>query len=247
MNYKLGVVPYLNALPLHWTLRDRDDIEIIREVPAKLAEGLESGRFDAALMPVIDHFRGAGAALLGDAIIGATGEVRSVLLFSKLEIKRIESVALDTSSHSSVALTNVILRQFYDLNPRFLNHEPNLHKMLERADAALLIGDPALEAAQNPGKFQVFDLALEWQRFTGLSFVFAAWTARKKLENRDELASILNRARDEGQTLIDEIVANNASSIGNSVVESYLREAINYRLTPSHRAGMELFRRRALS
>ena len=199
--FRLGVVSFLNALPLYATLRQHADIEIVPALPAKLAEGLTSGIYDAALMPVVDHLRGVGEGLLGNAIVGATGRVESVMLFSKLPIEAVNSVALDTSSHSSVALTTIIARDFYNLNPRWIHHAPDLKQMLQKADAALLIGDPALIAMQNPGEMRVYDLAGEWQRFTGLSFIFAAWAARAGLEpqRRDELTQILNQARDEGK------------------------------------------------
>ena len=94
-----------------------------------------------------------------------------------------------------MALITVILREFYKLSPTFINHGPQLHQMLETADAALLIGDPALEANRPDCPYRIYDLPEEWQKFTGLSFVFAAWIARKNLDNREELAALLNEAR----------------------------------------------------
>jgi chorismate dehydratase len=246
MRFRLGIVPYLNPLPLYFTLRHRSDIEIFLDFPSNLGARLENGECDAALLPVADHIRGIGDGLLGDAIVGATGEVRSVMLFSRVPLEEITSVALDTSSHSSVALIQVILRDFVSLKPTFVPHGPQLEAMLQVADAAVLIGDPALSAFQNPGALHVYDMAGLWHRFTGLSFVFAAWTARPALEGRDELASLLNRARDEGEKCIPQIVAANpiGTSLPDAVVASYLSNAIQYRLTPSHRAGLEEFRRR---
>ncbi|MBW3635191.1 MAG: menaquinone biosynthesis protein [Armatimonadetes bacterium] len=245
MPLNLGVVPYLNALPLHWSLRAQNDIEIVADFPANLGARLQNGEFDAALLPVADHLRGVGGGILGDAIVGATREVRSVLLFSKPEIERTESVALDASSHSSVALIRILLSDFYRLQPNFLNHPPDLGAMLRRADAALLIGDPALEAAQCCTSLHVYDLAALWHHFTGLSFVFAAWTAKSGLENRGALEKRLDQARDEGETQISEIVTANplGTSLSDAVVEGYLRNSIEYRLTPAHRAGMDEFAR----
>ncbi len=246
MKFRLGVVPYLNALPLHWTLGQSRAVEIVRAVPSKLAGLLENGEFDAALLPVVDHLRGVGDGLLGDAIIGATGQVRSVLLFSRVPIEKIESIAADTSSHTSVALLKVLFDGFFGQIPPFFDHAPNLAAMLETHDAALLIGDPALEAAQNPGDLMVWDLASAWRELTGLPFVFAAWTARNGLKNRGELENLLNQARDEGVTRIAEIVAQNPLKTGlpPRVVESYLKDAIQFWLTGAHHDGLEEFRRR---
>ena len=244
--FRLGVVSFLNALPLYATLRERDDICIIPTLPARLAEGLTAGLYDAALMPVVDHLRGVGDGLLGDAIVGATGRVRSVMLFSNVEIANVQSIALDTSSHSSVALTQVIARDFYGLNPRLIHHAPDVAAMLGAADAALLIGDPALIAVQNPGKMHVYDLANEWRKFTGLSFIFAAWAARDGLEKREELAQILNQARDEGRAHIPQLVAQESlpSQLTPAIVEDYLSNIIEHRRTPSHSAGLDEFARR---
>jgi chorismate dehydratase len=246
MSFRLGVVPYLNPLPLYFTLRERSDIEIFADFPANLGARLMRGECDAALMPVADHLRGIGDGLLGDGIVGATQEVRSVMLFSKVPIKEITSVALDTSSHSSVALIQVLLRDFYDLCPTVTLQPPILGQMLDQADAAVLIGDPALKAFQSPGSLHVYDMAGLWHRFTGLSFVFAAWTARPGLERREELVEVLNHARDEGETRVAEIVAANpiGTSLPDPIVHDYLENVIQYRLTPAHRAGMEQFGQR---
>ena len=246
--FKLGVVSFLNALPLYATLQGRDDVCIVPALPARLADGLRAGAYDAALLPVVDHLRGVGDGLLGDAIVGATRRVQSVTLFSRVPLRKAKSIALDTSSHSSVALTNIVARDFYGLNPHFVHHAPNLNAMLKVADAALLIGDPALIAVQNAGDLHVTDLAAEWHRFTGLSFIFAAWAARAGLEQtkRDELTALLNQARDEGRARVAQIVAAQAlpPQLSPTLVEDYLSNIIEYRRTPMHGAGLEMFRRR---
>ena len=244
--FRLGVVSFLNALPLYATLRGRDDISIIEALPSKLADGLKNGAYDAALMPVVDHLRGVGDGLLGNAIIGATGRVRSVLLFANVPLENVKTIALDTSSHTSVALVEVIARDFYGLNPSFIHHAPDLKQMLKIADAALLIGDPALIETQNPGDYLIYDLAHEWTHATNLSFIFAAWAARDGLQNRDLLTAILNQARDDGKRLIPEIVAAQTlpPQLSPHVVEDYLFNAIEHRRTPSHAMGLREFARR---
>ena len=246
--FRLGVVSFLNALPLYATLYGRDDVCIVPALPARLADGLRAGDYDAALLPVVDHLRGVGDGLLGDAIVGATARVRSVLLFSRVPLRQAKSIALDTSSHSSVALTNIVARDFYGLDPQFVHHAPDLGAMLRVADAALLIGDPALVAAQNAGDLHVTDLASEWHKFTGLSFIFAAWAARDGLQphRRDELTAILNRTRDEGRARIPQIVAAQSlpPQLSPALVEDYLTNIIEHRRTAAHSAGLEMFRRR---
>ncbi len=245
MKWVLGTVSYLNAVPLNWALERRDDVKLVRLLPSQLGEQLERGELHASLSPVFDVLSGVGETILGDGIVGATRDVRSVLLFHRKPIEQIESVALDTSSHSSVNLTRVLMRDFYKIEPRFSDHKPDLRAMLRAHDAAVLIGDPALEAAQAAGAWQVLDLARAWNDFTGFSFTFAAWSGRSGLSagQESELAALLNWARDEGTAHIEQIVAENPtdSPLSASIRESYLRNAIEYRLSSAHEAGLREF------
>ncbi|BCM90276.1 chorismate dehydratase [Abditibacteriota bacterium] len=245
MKWVLGTVSYLNALPLIWALERRDDVELVRMLPSQLGQKLEEGELHASLSPVFDVLSGIGETILGDGIVGATRDVRSVLLFHRKPIAQLESVALDTSSHSSVNLTRVLLRDSYHTNPRFVDHKPDLRAMLRENDGAVLIGDPALEAAQAPAEWQVLDLARAWNDLTGFSFTFAAWTGRRGLTKgqAQELTALLNWARDEGTAHIEQIVLENPthSPLAPSIRESYLRNAIEYRLSPAHEAGLREF------
>jgi chorismate dehydratase len=247
MKWVLGTVPYLNALPLIWALERRDDVQLVRLLPSQLGQCLKSGELHASLSPVFDVLNGVGEAILGDAIVGATREVRSVLLFYRGPIEELRSVALDTSSRSSVNLMRVLLRDFYKVNPRFVDAPPDLDAMLSKHDGALLIGDPALEAAQRPGDWQVLDLARAWHERTGLSFTFAAWTGRCGLEENQgrELARLLNDARDLGVRNIEAIVGENptGSPLSPAIRGSYLRDAIEYRFSAEHRNGLREFAR----
>lgn len=244
----LGTVPYLNALPLIWALEKREDVELVRLLPSQLGGRLERGELHASLSPVFDVLNGVGEAILGNGIVGATREVRSVLLFHRTPIEGLRSVALDTSSHSSVNLTRVLLRDFYGICPDFVDAPPDLNAMLRQNDGALLIGDPALEAAQRRASFEVLDLARAWHEHTGLSFTFAAWTGRRGLEENEgrALAALLDDARDVGLRNIEAIVRDNptGSPLSPAIRESYLREAIEYRFSNAHQNGLREFARR---
>lgn len=248
MKWVLGTVSYLNALPLNWALDKRDDVELVRMLPSQLGEQLQSGKLHASLSPVFDVLSGVGEVILGDGIVGATRDVRSVLMFHRKPIEQLQSIALDTSSHSSVNLTRVLLRDFYHISPTLTDHKPDLRAMLRDYDGAVMIGDPALEAAQIKGEWEVLDLARAWNDFTGYSFTFAAWTGRSGLSEgqEHELASLLNWARDEGTNNVEQIVAENPthSPLSAAVRDSYLRNAIEYRLSPAHEAGLREYARR---
>ena len=239
----LGSVPYLNALPLYRTLETSGNAQILRVVPARLGKHLQSGECAAALLPIVDHFRDPQSSLISDACIGSDGAVRSVLLFMKKPPREIQRVAADTSSHTSVALLRVLLADVFGIRPSFVDHAPNLETMLQNHDAALIIGDNALEAAQNPPDAEILDLGAQWKQLTGLPFVFAAWITRGQTEN---LGEVLSRARDEGEANLKQIVEENPISTRLSPfqIEDYLRHAVTFHLNENHRAGLEEFRAR---
>lgn len=256
--FRLGVVPYLNALPLYRTLETRGEAEVLRAVPSRLSGVLARGECDAALIPVVDFLRGIGWEIISDACIGTKatggGEVQSVLLFHRAPLEKLQSVAVDTSSHTSVALLKIILADGYGVLPAFEEHPPNLAQMLQKHEAALLIGDAALEAgnavqssvegAQN----HILDLGQAWKELTGRPFVFAAWVARRGLTPAQiqALSRVLNAARDEGSEQLSDIVAQhpNRTALPPPQIEKYLREAVEFHLSDTHRAGLEEFRRR---
>lgn len=249
--YTLGVVDYLNALPLYRTLETAGTARFIRAVPSLLTPRLAAGECDAALIPIVDHLRGVGGQIISDACIGSSGNVRSVLMFHRVPVAQIKSVAVDTSSHSSVALLRIILADGYGIRPPFVEQRPDLPAMLESHEAALLIGDKALEAAQavDGSEIQILDLATAWmERVARKPFVFAAWVARDGLApaNCEELGAMLSAARDEGLRNLPEVVRQNpiATRLNPAQVEDYLRHAIEFHLTDAHRAGLEEFRQR---
>ena len=248
--FTIGTVPFLNALPLYRTLEKSGAATIIREVPSRLSGRLAAGECDVALIPVVDHFRGIGERLLSDACIGSTGSVRSVLLFARTPILDIASIAIDTSSHTSVALLRIVLGDGYGVRPNFVEHAPDLTAMLENHDAALLIGDKALEAtplARQRGH-EIFDLGSAWTAITKRSFVYAAWFGRAGLaeDQADELAALLTEARNAGTPIIPDLARDVPfpTRLTSEEITDYLTHAIEFHLTPGHRQGMEEFERR---
>jgi chorismate dehydratase len=222
----------------------------VRVVPARLSPVVASGACDAGLIPVVDYLRGVGERIISDACIGSTGAVRSVLMFSRVAPALVRTVAVDTSSHSSVALLRVLLADHYENQPPFTAQPPDLHAMLADHDGALLIGDKALEAVAPAGRagYQILDLGADWKEMTGKPFVFAAWVARRGLEMElaAELSQLLTSARNDGESRLTQVVRNNPiqTSLTPAQVEDYLRHAVDFHLTGDHRDGLEEFRRR---
>ncbi len=243
---RLGVVSFLNSRPLAWglskgSLRGRHQVEYCP--PAAVAEGLRNGRFDAGLIPSIEARRIPGLTLVPGLCIAATEEVRSVLLVSRGPLSEVRRVALDENSRTSAALVRLLLAE-RGLSPEYVPARADLATMLELADAALVIGDPALFADR--AGVQVLDLASEWHRLTGLPFVFAVWAARTDCDVA-ALAADLEASYHEGLEALPRIVAEAEADSGlpRDVLETYFTRNLSYRLGEPERAGLAEFYRRA--
>src|SRR5437588_6202405 len=147
---RVAASSYLNTAPLIWSFihgSQRDAVELFTDTaPARCAEMLERGEVDAALVPVIEYQRIRDIAIIPDVCVGSRSAVRSVVLACRLNnLKKVKRVALDDSSRTSVALVKIIFREFLGLEPEWISAAPDLKSMLKQADAALIIGDPAMK------------------------------------------------------------------------------------------------------
>jgi chorismate dehydratase len=244
---RISVVQYLNTAPLVWGMRhgaQRDRFDLSFTTPARCADALRSGEADVGIIPSIEYQRIAGLQIVPGVSIASKSVVKSVLLLSNRPAEEIESVALDTSSRTSAALVEILLRKFYGRPWRSIPLDPDPEAMLRQADAALLIGDPAL-VYRGPAA-HVYDLASEWRKFTGLPFVFALWAGPEKARLGEHVEAFL-ASRDYGVAHVDEIAAEYASQLGLSAADlrAYLTENINYSLDEENLAGLRLFYRLA--
>jgi chorismate dehydratase len=239
---RLGAVSYLNAEPTVHGLEGEPGVAVERDLPSRVAERLHAGEADLALVPSIEYAFGRYAIVPGVAI-ASHGKVRSVRLFHKTALARIARVALDTSSRASVGLARVLLHSRLGRDPEYVPMPPGLDAMLAVADAALLIGDPALDAASDAPSL---DLGEEWARLTGLPFVYAFWAGPPGVLGAAGVAR-LQRALAEGQAAFPEIARRMAQGDPARAgrYEAYLRENIVYRLGEQERAGLLEFFRRA--
>jgi chorismate dehydratase len=241
---RISASSYSNTAPLVWSFlygRNHGKVELVLDnAPARSAELLTAGRVDAALVPVIASQTIEGVRIVPGICVGARKKVRSVCLVTKGDdLKNVRSVALDTSSRTSVALTKIIFREFLGIEPEWRDAPPDVESMLASSDAALLIGDPALaiSAGSDPG-IRTFDLAELWHRHTGFGFIFAMWMTRAEKCPID-----LAGARDEGLDHITAIAANYASDTGLSSDEmiGYLTENISFKVDETMQAGLDLY------
>ena len=246
---RISASSYSNTAPLVWSFlygSNHGKVEIILDnAPARSAELLMQDRVDAALVPVIASQFVEGVRLIPDVCVGAKERVRSVCLVTRdQDLADVRSVALDTSSRTSVVLTKIIFREFLGFEPEWRDAAPNITAMLANSDAALLIGDPALALSEWPaaaagGKdVRTFDLAELWNKYTGLGFVFAMWMTRRERVDIDFAA-----ARVEGLSHLDEIAANYRTDIGlsNDALIQYLSQNISYSIDDRMAAGLDLY------
>ena len=239
---RISLVDFLNARPLTWGLLHEPPpgVSVSRDVPSACAAKLASGEADVGLIPSIEYQRIPGLRVVPGLGIAASTEVRSVLLVSRVSRERIGSVALDPASRTSAALTRILLRRVYGLEPEYREAKG----VEPEADASLIIGDPALKARLNG--HVVLDLAAEWRAFSGHPFVFAFWAVRDEAA-RPEVARLLRASYEAGRRGFESLVAEEAEGTGLSrpVVEDYLRHALHYEIDSGDLAGLELFYRLA--
>lgn len=249
MSFRVGTVEYLNAKPLTWALERGEipDVEVVSDVPARLAGMLLDGKLDAALVSSVVAIEDPEVRLAPAAgCIAADGPVQSVLLFSKVHIDQVRRVALDASSLASAQLLRVILERRYGLRPDYVTLSPDLPAMLADNDAALLIGDPGLSqylaGAPLPGLYDVYDLGREWHEWTGLPFVFAGWSVRAD-DRPTELVKLLIKGRERSLRRIPEIAEDAAARLGLTaeVCRHYLTNVVHYEFGERERQGYELF------
>jgi len=243
---RLGAVSYLNAEPTVYGLEREPAFRVERDLPAQVATRLHAGEVDLALVPSIEYAFGRYAIVPGVAI-ASRGPVRSVCLFHREPVERIRRVAVDTSSRASAGLVRVLLHTRLGRDPEYLPMAPGLGPMLAGADAALLIGDPALDAVSDVPRL---DLGEEWTRLTGLPFVYAFWAGPSGVVDARGVER-LQHALASGLASKAEIALRQAGGDPARAAryEAYLRDNIVYELGEREQEGLREFygRARALS
>jgi chorismate dehydratase len=248
---RISAISFLNTAPLMWDFEHGDaakDFTIEYTIPSACAAALAANEADIGIIPAFTYAEIAGLVILPNIAIASKDWVRSILLVSKKPIEEIRTVAADTSSRTSVALTQVLFTKFFG-GPRDLTpHPPQLEAMLRDHDAALLIGDPALQVPRD-SKYHVYDLAHIWREKTRLPFVFAFWAVRLDALNRKpqdlNLTKVFQTSRDHGlePQNLDVIAKEWAPKLGLSEddIRSYLTNNIHYYLDRENHAGLKLF------
>jgi chorismate dehydratase len=234
---RISIVEFLNTAPLVWGFTDgplQGRYDLSFTVPSLCAEALRSGQVDVAIIPAIEYQRMDGMVVLPEMAVAAKGEVQSILVLAKKPIEQARCIALDTNSRSSVALTRLLCKGLWRISPEFVDAAPDPSAMLVEADAALVIGDPALRIrlkvdallAKAPGTkgccdselasdkseipvpgvdtLFVYDVADQWRQMTGKPCVLAVWVGRREFINPEVVADFL-ASKEYGLARIGEI------------------------------------------
>jgi len=230
---RLGAVSYLNVRPLVAGLADDPGISLRFDVPAVCARLLSEGAIDLGMVPSITWLDRPGDRIVPGVCIGSFGPVGSVALFSRKDMREVRTVALDASSRTSAALVRILCRQHFAIDPVFLTRPPDVDEMLGVADAALLIGDPALFLDHEAIGLQKIDLGELWTGMTGLPFVWAFWSGRADAATPATVAR-LHRAAADGLRSLDAIADAYCADHPERrpVARDYLRRNMHYELGP---------------
>jgi predicted solute-binding protein len=268
---RISIVEFLNTAPLVWGFTDgplagRHDLSFA--VPSQCAEDLRAGRVDVGIIPAIEYQRMENVVALPGMAVAAKNEVRSILVISKVPIEHARSFALDTNSRSSVGLVRLLCKGHWNIAPEFIDAPPDAEKMLERADAALIIGDPALrlrlqmdalegkvpggkdccglddgdQPVRNVQTLFIYDVAQQWREMTGLPCVLAIWVARRGAVTPEILADF-QASREYGLAHITDIAEGAALKLDlpPRELERYLVENIDFSLDEENLAGLRLY------
>jgi chorismate dehydratase len=268
---RISAISYLNTAPLMWDFEHGDtgsEFDISYTLPSACARALQAGSADIGIIPAAAYAQVPGLIALPGVAIASRQPVRSILLVSRVPVDQIRTVALDTSSMTSVVLTKILFEKWLGGGRTFTSMAPDVEKMLAQHDAGLVIGDPALQI--DCSRYLTLDLAEEWIRYTSKPFVFAFWTVRRDaleavlrgdsrprlsasrsdaILHGQDLATIFQQSRDNGlePASLDQIAREWAPrlGIGEADVRSYLTENIYYHLDSPCLEGLQLFYRYA--
>lgn len=266
----IAAIDFANPAPLMWDfdhapLKNEllERYEIVSLMPSECARRLKEGSADIGLVPVAAYAQMPGARIVPGCAIASLDHVRSILLVVRhaKSVRGVKRVALDTASITSATFTRIFFSKLWKTAPEFVQHAPDLEAMLRVADAALLIGDPALlaledreaRAARTGERLEYIDLAHEWHMWTGTPWVSAFWAVREaafgpETVSRAQLVEDFMQSRNHGETHIGELAREWAGRVPlpSGLLRSYLTENIYYFLDDACLEGLNLFYRYAV-
>jgi chorismate dehydratase len=261
---RIAAIGFLNPAPLMWDFEHPPleaplalRYQIDRMSPSECAARLASGTADIGLIPIAALATTPGLRILPGCTIASKGCVRSLLLVRRAaqRLYELRSVAADMASRTTLAHARILFRHWNNPEVPFLPALADLDSMLQRADAAILIGDPALLALEEranrferTGEELVYhDLAQEWHALTGLPFVSAVWGIACSSPLDETITQDFIQSRIHGLQNIDALVAewSGRIAIPEQTIRAYLTTNIHYILDEECLEAMKVFFRMA--
>jgi chorismate dehydratase len=235
---RVGAVSYLNTKPLLYGIENSpviNEISLITEYPAKIADKLLMDEIDIGLVPVSMIPQMTEYHINTRYCIGCDGPVASVCLFSEVPIQEVKKVLLDYQSRTSVLLAEILFERHWKQRPVFEQAGPDFLHQIHGNTAAVVIGDRALK--QRSLSAFIYDLGDAWKQMTGLPFVFAAWISNKPLD-RDWI-----RRFDEANAYGVQNIPDVLKQIQDSFFDfrEYYTRYLSYELDGEKRKGLNLF------
>ena len=263
---RISIVEYLNTAPLVRGFTDgplRGKYELSFTAPSQCAEALRTGAADIAIIPAIEYQRIADLVLISGLSIASKKSVRSLLLISKKPLQYVTRIALDRSSRSTQVLVRILSQKHWGIAPEFFEAKPDLTAMLQKADAALLIGDPALRLAISTKtgmqrdqdgvavcsgfsvglpkihSVWIYDMVEEWRAMTNLPAVLAVWAGRRDAIT-PEVVNDFERSLAFGRDQLDVIISKAVKQMKLPALDlrRYLKENIDYTLDIENLKGL---------
>lgn len=235
---RVGAVSYLNTKPLIYGFEKgmmAESVELKIDFPSKIAAMLLEDKIDVGLVPVVVIPEMKEYHIISDYCISCDGEVASVCLFSEVPLHQVKKILLDYQSKTSVELIKILIKEYWKIDPVVEETSGNYQSNIAGTTAALVIGDRALK--QRKISNYIYDLGGEWKKFTGLSFVFAAWVSNKKLDEKFTVA--FNEANAFGVKILKEVVRENETGIFNLI--DYYTRYISFEMNDEKKKAMKLF------
>lgn len=241
---RISIVSYLNSRPFLRGLKDSAYIsgnsELTTDNPAECARKVRSGEADLGLIPVAVLPELGNYKIYSDYCIGAKGKVGSVFLFSEVPLKEIKTIIADPQSRTSVALTKVLCKFFWKIDPEWISveaYDSEYFRNVKGDTAAVVIGDRTF-AIRDKFKF-AYDLSEEWMLHTGLPFVFACWAGKNEISK--EFLTEFNNALAEGVEDKSQVYKEESENYQGLNIRHYLENNITYYLDRNKQTAMELF------
>jgi predicted solute-binding protein len=245
--FRISIIDYLNAAPLNYGFKHGlgSNLFCLKfQAPSASSDDLRRGCADAGLISSIEYLRMPGLKIVPGLCIASPRRVRSVVVLSKVPPGAIRTLALDTSSRTSVVLAQMLLRERYGAAPLTSDAPPNIDEMLANNDAALMIGDAAMRV--NREGLMALDLAEEWHAWTGLPFVFALWAVRPDAPELDApggVSAFFQQSFEMGKKNIENIIDEAQHTIGwtKQELRDYLTKNLSHTLGGAERESLSLF------